>query len=109
MQKRFEFGTAAQIIFGPGTLRDAALAAMRMGDRALIVSGLPLEQSAGLAEDLHAMDVMCSPFKVDGEPTLDLVRQGTKYALQEHCNLVIGFGARQRYRCRKGHCRAARQ
>ena len=45
---RFEFATAARIIFGPGTVAEVAPAAREMGRRALLVTG----RGAGRAADL---------------------------------------------------------
>jgi len=36
---RFEFGTAARIIFGPGTAGEFAPLAAQLGGRALVVTG----------------------------------------------------------------------
>jgi alcohol dehydrogenase YqhD (iron-dependent ADH family) len=36
---RFEFASAARIIFGPGAVREVARAARALGQRALLVTG----------------------------------------------------------------------
>ena len=92
MTMRFEFATAARIVFGNGEVREAARAAANMGDNALLVTGLPPQQVGRLAEDLYAMDVNICPFTIEGEPTVDMVRQGNQYARDQRCNLVIGIG-----------------
>ena len=44
---RFEFATAARIVFGSGTVRDAPAAAAEMGRRTLLVE---VEERQGIAE-----------------------------------------------------------
>lgn len=81
---RFEFATATRIVFGPGTVRDVPAAAREMGRRALLVTRRSADvQGAGL-EGVR--------FAIHGEPTVDLVRQGTQRAREEACDLVIALG-----------------
>ncbi len=80
----FEFATAARIVFGPGTVREVAAAAREMGRRALLVT-----RRSG---DAGALGIEGVPFAVHGEPTIDLVRQGTQLARAEGCDLVIALG-----------------
>ena len=42
---RFEFATAARILFGPGTLREVAPAAAGLGQRVLVVTGRTVRAS----------------------------------------------------------------
>jgi alcohol dehydrogenase class IV len=89
---RFELATATRIVFGPGTLREVAPAAKALGRRALVVTGRSTERAADLVADLAAAGVSCALFSVSGEPSIELVRQGQRFAHDEHCDLVIGFG-----------------
>ncbi len=89
---RFEFATATRILFGPGTIREAAPAAATMGSRALVVVGRDLERSQGLREALHAAGVSCTTASVGGEPTLDVVRGALQEGRQFACDLVVGCG-----------------
>jgi alcohol dehydrogenase class IV len=89
---RFEFATAARILFGEGTVREVAPAAAAMGRRALLVTGVSRERAAPLAALLEAAGVACVPFAVPGEPTVDLVRKGTDCARAEGCDLAIAMG-----------------
>ncbi|MBM3746959.1 MAG: iron-containing alcohol dehydrogenase, partial [Acidobacteria bacterium] len=84
---RFEFATAARIVFGAGALREVAPAARSMGRRALLVLGCPRELAAPVIRDMDCREVL-----VAGEPTLDLVREGTELARREGCDVVIGMG-----------------
>ena len=89
---RFEFATAGRILFGPGTVREVAPAARELGTRALVVTGRSPERAAALAASLETAGVACSSFAVDGEPTLELVRQGTRLARGAQCDLVVSLG-----------------
>ncbi|MBM3745569.1 MAG: iron-containing alcohol dehydrogenase [Acidobacteria bacterium] len=84
---RFEFATATRILFGAGTRREIAPAARSMGRRALLVLGCPRELAAPVTAE-----VGCCELLVAGEPTLDLVREGTELARREGCDVVIGMG-----------------
>jgi len=88
----FDFATPTRIVFGAGTLREVAPAAKEFGHRALIVTGRSAERSAPLAAQLGATGVSSCRFAVEGEPTLDVIRNGVQRAQEEQCNVVIGFG-----------------
>ncbi|MGD0364734.1 MAG: iron-containing alcohol dehydrogenase, partial [Bryobacteraceae bacterium] len=81
---RFEFATAARIVFGPGTVREAPAAAARMGGRALLVT----RRSA----NLKRIGLEGEPFAIGGEPTVDRVRQGLQQARAAQCDMVIAAG-----------------
>jgi alcohol dehydrogenase class IV len=83
----FEFATASRILYGPGMVRDLPAAAAQMGRRALVVTGASVERALPLVRGLDAV-----PLAVSGEPTVDLIRQGTAYASAESCDLVIAIG-----------------
>jgi alcohol dehydrogenase class IV len=78
----FEFATATRIVFGAGAVREVAPAAKSMGRRALLVVGQAVSP-AGLDGVL---------LRVEGEPTLELVRRGVALARAKNCDLVIGLG-----------------
>ncbi len=81
---RFEFATATRIVFGPGTVREAPAAAREMGQRVL----LACRRSA----DLTKAGLEGVPFAVQGEPSVELVRQGAALARAEACDMVIAIG-----------------
>ncbi len=89
---RFEFSTAARILFGEGAVREVAPAAASMGRRALLVTGATPGRAAFLAPLLEAAGVSSVCFAVGGEPTVDLVRTGTARARAEACDVVIALG-----------------
>ena len=90
--KRFEFAAAARIVFGEGAVREVAPAAAAMGRRALLVTGAHPERAAAIVAALEAAGVACVPLTVPGEPTVELVRDGARFARGEACDLVIAMG-----------------
>jgi len=89
---RFEFATASRIVFGVGALKEAGALAAGLGRRALVVVGRSGERAAPLLDGLKAAGVEAVTFAVAGEPTTDLVREGTAQARAAGCDLVIGIG-----------------
>lgn len=81
---RFEFATAARIVFGPGTVGEVPAAAAQMGRRALLV----MRRSA----DFKSVGVAGVPFPIHGEPSVDTVRIGAELAREHDCDLVIAMG-----------------
>jgi alcohol dehydrogenase class IV len=85
---RFEFATATRIVFGAGTVRDVPAAAAEMGRRALLVTRRSVDfKRAGIAGEPFPIH-----FPIHGEPTVDMVRQGTQLARDAACDLVIALG-----------------
>lgn len=84
---RFEFATAQRILFGSGVVREVAPAARALGKRVMLVTGKATERAAWLAEELD-----CLGFSVEGEPTVELVREGAEVARAARIEVVIGFG-----------------
>jgi alcohol dehydrogenase class IV len=89
---RFEFATAARIIFGAGALREVGPLAAEMGRKALVVTGSHPDRARSLLELLQANGVASVAFSVPDEPTTDLVCAGAERVAQQGCDLVIGFG-----------------
>jgi alcohol dehydrogenase class IV len=89
---RFEFATAARIVFGAGSVNDAGTIAKEFGRRALVVTGRDSRRAERLLSNLKSTGVNVTIFSVAGEPDLETVARATKPARAEHCELVIGFG-----------------
>ncbi|MGA2591681.1 MAG: iron-containing alcohol dehydrogenase [Bryobacteraceae bacterium] len=89
---RFEFATAARIVFGAGTVRDIPAAAREMGQRALLVTRRSANFENNFEGSFEKMGIAGMPFPIHGEPTVDLIRQGTQLARGEACDLVIALG-----------------
>ncbi|MBI3271627.1 MAG: iron-containing alcohol dehydrogenase [Planctomycetes bacterium] len=89
---RFEFATAGRVLFGPGTVREAAPAAAELGRRALVVTGSASERAAPLLADLRTRGVEAIALSVVGEPTTHTASAAVESAREAACDLVIGFG-----------------
>ena len=89
---RFEFATAARIVFGPGVLRGSGEILAGLGRRPLVVTGSIRERAAPLLVLLLGRGVDAVTFAVTGEPDVDMVRRGTDIAREQRCDCVIGFG-----------------
>jgi alcohol dehydrogenase class IV len=89
---RFEFASAARIIFGPGTATQIGALAREFGRRALVTTGLDPAHSERILVALSAAGVDYVTLPVSDEPTTDLARQGARLARGSNCDLVIGLG-----------------
>jgi alcohol dehydrogenase class IV len=88
---RFEFTTAARIVFGRGTVAQLPTIAHEFGDRVLVVTGRNPARFAPVLDALRTAGLVLSIFSIAGEPTLQDVRDGAALARAE-CDLVVGLG-----------------
>ena len=85
---RFEFATATRIVFGEGTAATLPELLVRgFGARPLVVTGASPARAASLIAALPAQT-----FAVPGEPTVDLVREGTHLVQNAACDVVVSIG-----------------
>ncbi|MCU0961751.1 MAG: iron-containing alcohol dehydrogenase [Pirellulaceae bacterium] len=89
---RFEFATATRIVFGAGTLPQAADAAAQWGRHALLVTPGDAEQIDPLPRHLAERGIAVTLCAVTGEPTVASVAAGVRLARDAACDLVIGCG-----------------
>lgn len=89
---RFEFATSPRIVFGVGTLSEAAPAARSFGRRALLVVGKSTARAEKLLEQLQTENISVSLLHISGEPTIEMVMAGVEQARSESCEMVIGLG-----------------
>lgn len=89
---RFDFGTATQIVFGAGTLREIGALAKPLGKRALVVTGRDPGRAARLLTFLREAGKSTVSFSVSGEPGTSTIEHGVALARSEPCDFVIGFG-----------------
>jgi alcohol dehydrogenase class IV len=89
---RFEFATATRIVFGTGTLAEAAQVATSYGQRILLVTGSRPERAERLVEQLERNGLTVLTASVLGEPTTESVRALAEHARAERCDVVVGFG-----------------
>jgi alcohol dehydrogenase class IV len=89
---RFEFATAARIVFGAGTLKQAGPLARESGRRALVVTGSHPQRADPLLALLREQDVDAVLFPFGREPEIATVESGAALARRERCDQVISFG-----------------
>jgi alcohol dehydrogenase class IV len=84
---RFEFATATRVIFGEGTAASLPELVRTFGARPLIVTGASMERAASLISALSA-----ETFAVPGEPTVDAIREGARWARHANCDVIVSLG-----------------
>ncbi len=89
---RFEFGTAARIILGPGVAREIGAYAESFGDNALLLTGRDPSRASVIIESLKSSGKSASLFKVSGEPTTDSIADATDHARAASCSFVVAIG-----------------
>jgi alcohol dehydrogenase class IV len=89
---RFEFATATRIIFGPGTIIEAASLSAEMGKRAFVITGSSTERARPLLEALDEQGIIYVTFSVPGEPTTTIAVAAAQAARQTGSEMVISIG-----------------
>jgi alcohol dehydrogenase class IV len=90
---RFEFSTAARIVFGPGALGELRGALREQAARRLLIVHGANPQRANPLEDIASETGIDSlRFSVPCEPTASIVAEGVRLAREAGCDGVIGFG-----------------
>jgi alcohol dehydrogenase class IV len=89
---RFEFATATQIVFGPGTVREAGKLARPWGRRALVVTGGSPARAKTLLGMLEGEGIVTATYPVAHEPSAKTVLDGLSVAHGCGAEMVIGFG-----------------
>jgi len=89
----FELATAARILFGEGRAAEvpAEVAALGLA-RVLLVTGRPRPAAEALATGLAARGVAVELFRISGEPTVEVAREGTARAREARCDGVVALG-----------------
>jgi alcohol dehydrogenase class IV len=89
---RFEFATATRIVFGPGTVAQAAALAGEMGRRALVVTGRNSGRAAGLIRALENGGAAVQTVSITGEPDIPTIEDAVGRARRADCDFVISLG-----------------
>jgi alcohol dehydrogenase class IV len=89
----FEFATATRVLFGVGRLAEAPEVVRALGGhRVMIVTGNTPARASPLREGLDRQGLSTVLFRVEGEPTLELAREGTATAIAAGCDAVVALG-----------------
>jgi alcohol dehydrogenase class IV len=98
----FEFATATRIVFGAGRAAGVPAEIAALGvRRVLLATGRSADRSASLAASIAALGMAAVPFRVAGEPTVELAREGTALARAERCDGVVSVGGGSAIDCGK--------
>ena len=89
---KFQFSTANQIFFGPGTVKQVASLAVERGSRPLVLTGGSYERASALMDALTAEGMKINRHAVASEPTVDMALAAVRSARRAECDLVIGIG-----------------
>jgi alcohol dehydrogenase class IV len=89
---KFEFATAGRIVFGSGSLSEAVSAVGKYGKSVFLVTGAGNTLTLRLEEELRKKELDVQSFRVEREPTIDLVDRGVSLARGINAQVVVGFG-----------------
>ena len=85
---KFQFSTANQIFFGPGTVKKVASLAVERGSRPLVLTGGSPERASTLMDDLTAEGMIIARYPVTSEPTVDTALAAVRSARRAECPLL---------------------
>jgi alcohol dehydrogenase class IV len=85
----FEFATATRVVFGAGRSAELPDLLSGLGTRPFVCTGARPERHAGL---LARVAPGTEPFRVAGEPTLDVARDAVAAARERGADLVVAIG-----------------
>ena len=98
----FDLALPSRVLFGAGRAAAAPAEIAALGvTRALLVTGRDPSRAAPLLEGLSRLGVTAVPFRVPGEPTVALAREGTSLARAERCDGVVALGGGSALDCAK--------
>jgi alcohol dehydrogenase class IV len=92
VNRRIEFIAPQRVVFGAGTLSEAAPTARGFGRRALVITGKTPARAEPLLAALQSNSVSHVVFPVCGEPEVETVQEAVEVARNEDCDVVIGIG-----------------
>ena len=89
---RFEFATAARILFGAGIVRELGATAAGYGKRVLLASGVPIETVEPAVESLRAAGAEVELWPVTKEPDLEGILAAVRRAVEGKSEVIVGLG-----------------
>jgi alcohol dehydrogenase class IV len=87
----FQFATAAEVVFGSGSIDALAPRVVSLGRRVLVVTGSDASRT-GVLERLREAGVDATPFRITAEPTTAATSKGVACARDAECEVVVGVG-----------------
>ncbi|NNC02885.1 iron-containing alcohol dehydrogenase [Corallococcus exiguus] len=89
----FEFATATRVLFGPGRVQEVPDLVRGLGGRkVLLVTGTNPARAEPVRAGLERLGIPSTSFRVPGEPTVELAREGTAAAADSGCDAVVAIG-----------------
>jgi alcohol dehydrogenase class IV len=89
---KFEFATAARIVFARGALGELGALASGLGRRALVVGGRTSERAERVRALLLERGLESALLSIEREPTTDDARRGVALAREAECDMVVAIG-----------------
>lgn len=89
---KFEFATAARIVFGRHTAAQAASLCREWGQKVLVVTGSHPERATPILDSLRSSGLDVSVFSIQKEPTLHEAREGAWMARELKTDVILGLG-----------------
>jgi alcohol dehydrogenase class IV len=89
---QFEFSTAGRITFGPGVCDQIPDLVAGYGPRAFLVLGGTPERLSRVIDPIAARGVACQSFRVNGEPTTQIVQTAVQSARVASTDVVVAIG-----------------
>lgn len=91
MSLYFTYATASQIVFGNHSVKKVPELLSEMGNNVLLVTGKDSKRAFALSNQFPT-EKEVSIFKVESEPTTEVINNGVDIARKNNCDVVIGFG-----------------
>ena len=92
----FELMTAGRVIFGPGTIKKAGSALKELAGEnngnLLVVTGSNPDRCGSIIQDIRKNGYHITVFSISGEPTTDMIQEGTAKAAENDCSMVLALG-----------------
>ena len=89
---KFEFMTANRIIFERGSINQIGKIAKTFGHKVLLASGNREEVTEWVAGFLRDEGLEVTVVNVQGEPSLEGIKESLELARKANCDMTIGFG-----------------
>lgn len=89
---KFEFMTANRIIFERGSINQIGKIAKTFGHRVLLASGSREDATEWVVGYLKDEGLEVTVVKVEGEPSIEGIKESLEMARKANCDMTIGFG-----------------